>query len=238
MLKALRERTAASELMDDLTSGGEELREALRQLRRLNRMFAAAAPTLYGVERLWRAAGKPERLSIIDVGAGSGDINLRLLRWAARKRVALSITLVDITEEACAEASQLFQDEPRIRIQRRDLSTLPEGGTDIVTGTQFVHHFTDDELHKVVTYMLKAARLGVVINDIHRHWIPWLAVWLTTRLTSSNRYILNDAPLSVAKGFRSADWKRLKQALALHGLTYSWRPLFRYAVAITKDMAN
>lgn len=220
--------------MDDFTSGGEELREALRELRRLNRLFAASSPTLYGIKQLWHAAGKPKQLSITDVGAGSGDVNRRVLQWASRQGVALMITLVDVTEEACAEAHQLYIDEPRVQVIRGNLFTLPEARADIVTSTQLLHHFSEEELPHAVASMLRAARLGVVVNDIHRHWIAWTAVWLATRAISSNRYILNDGPLSVAKGFRSQDWKRLKQALGIHQLMYSWRPLFRYAVVIGK----
>ncbi|MUG45904.1 methyltransferase domain-containing protein [Paenibacillus woosongensis] len=234
MFPKLHRRASAAELMDDFTSGGEELREALQELRRLNRLFAASAPTLYGIKQLWRAAGKPKQLSITDVGAGSGDVNRRVLQWASRQGIALMITLVDMTEEACAEARQLYLDEPRVQVIRGNLFTLPEASADIVTGTQLLHHFSEEELPHAVASMLRAARLGVVVNDIHRHWIAWTAVWLATRAISSNRYILNDGPLSVAKGFRSQDWKRLKQALGIHQLMYSWRPLFRYAVVIGK----
>ncbi|MCF2939426.1 methyltransferase domain-containing protein [Paenibacillus alkaliterrae] len=234
MPRALRERAIAAELMDDFSSGGEELREALRELRILNLLFAAAAPTLYGVKRLWRAAGKPKRLSVMDVGAGSGDVNRRLLQWAAASGVDLTVTLVDATEEACAEARLLFHDEPRVQVMRGDLFVLPEGGADIVTGTQLLHHFAEEELPAVVASMLKGARLGVVVNDIHRHWIAWTAVWLATRIISSNRYIRNDGPLSVAKGFRAKDWERLKEAIGPAQMDCSWRPLFRYAVVIGK----
>lgn len=234
MFPKLHQRASAAELMDDFTSGGEELREALRELRRLNRLFAASAPTLYGVKQLWRDAGKPKQLSITDVGAGSGDVNRRVLQWASKQGVTVMITLVDMTEEACAEARQLYMDEPRVQVVRGNLFTLPEARTDIVTGTQLLHHFSEEELPRAVASMLRAARLGVVVNDIHRHWIAWTAVWLATRVISSNKYILNDGPLSVAKGFRSQDWKRLKQTMGINQMLYSWRPLFRYAVVIGK----
>lgn len=234
MFPKLHQRASAVELMDDFTSGGEELREALRELRRLNRLFAASAPTLYGVKQLWRDAGKPKQLSITDVGAGSGDVNRRVLQWASKQGVTVMITLVDMTEEACAEARQLYMDEPRVQVVRGNLFTLPEARTDIVTGTQLLHHFSEEELPRAVASMLRAARLGVVVNDIHRHWIAWTAVWLATRVISSNKYILNDGPLSVAKGFRSQDWKRLKQTMGINQMLYSWRPLFRYAVVIGK----
>jgi len=161
-------------------------------------------------------------------------VNRRVLQWASRQGVTLMITLVDMTEEACAEARQLYLDEPRVQVIRGNLFTLPEARADIVTGTQLLHHFSEEELPHAVASMLRAARFGVVVNDIHRHWIAWTAVWLATRAISSNRYILNDGPLSVAKGFRSQDWKRLKQAMGINQIMYSWRPLFRYAVVIGK----
>ncbi|WP_053374063.1 methyltransferase domain-containing protein [Paenibacillus sp. FJAT-27812] len=238
MSKGLRMRAEAAELMDDFSIGGSELREALRQLRLLNRIFVASAPTLYGVKRLWEKANKPRSLSILDVGAGSGDVNRQLLRWADIQGIELTIRLVDLTEEACEEARLFFQNESRVQVKQGDLFALPEGSADIVTGTQFLHHFDEEELPHTVGSMLSVSRLGVVINDIHRHWIAWAAVWLTTRMISTNRYILNDGPLSVAKGFRAGDWRKLGQMLGLPAIYYKWRPLFRYAVVIDKAQIN
>ncbi|NOU75856.1 methyltransferase domain-containing protein [Paenibacillus sp. LMG 31458] len=234
MFRGFKQRAIEHELMDDFSTGGSELREALQHLRMLNRIFGAAAPTLYGIQRLWMKADKPRRFSILDIGSGSGDVNRHILRWADENQIDLRITLVDITEEACEEARLLYRNEPRIEVMRSDLFELPEGCVDVITGTQFVHHFAANELPKVVESMLKASRLGVVINDIHRHWIPWAAVWLTARIVSNNRYILNDGPLSVAKGFRSEDWGNLRKALGISEMFYAWRPLFRYVVVIWK----
>ncbi|MCY9695322.1 methyltransferase domain-containing protein [Paenibacillus alginolyticus] len=235
MFRGFKHRAKALELMDDHTTGGLELREALRHLQILNRIFGAAGPTLYGLQRLWMEADKPRRLSVLDIGSGSGDVNRHILRWADENRIDLKITLVDITEEACEEARLLFRNEPRVDVIRNDLFELPEGCADVITGTQFVHHFNTDELPNVINCMLKASRLGVVINDIHRHWIPWAAVWLTARIVSSNRYIVNDGPLSVAKGFRSEDWNNLRNALSAAKMFYSWRPLFRYVIVVWKS---
>jgi len=235
MFRRLRERAEEQELMDDFTMGGKELRIALRQLRLLNRIFGAAAPTLYGVQRMWKLAGKPVRFSILDIGAGSGDVNRHLLRWASVNEIELQITLADITDEACEEARQLYHDEPRIKVIQCDMFELPQESADIVTGTQFLHHFAEDELPAVVACMQRASRIGVVINDIHRHWIAWAAVWMTTRLISNNRYLINDGPLSVAKGFRAEDWVKLRNALGEPEMFFSWRPLFRYVVIIRNN---
>lgn len=225
-------RAKEDELMDDFSMGGEELREALRHLRRLNKIFAAPGPTVSGVEKLWNSMGRPGRLTILDVGAGSGDVNHKLLHWAKKQGIDMQITLVDLTEEACEEARQLFQDEPRVRVQCSDLTALPDAAADIVTGSQFIHHFEGDQLVDMVNHMLRASRYGVVINDIHRHTVSYKAVWITTRLISRNRYIRHDGPLSVAKGFTDQDWQELKQRLNHDTMTYEWRPLFRYSVVI------
>lgn len=234
--RILSVRAKEDELMDDFSMGGEELSEALKHLRRLNRIFAAPGPTRDGVEKLWQAIGGPRTLSILDVGAGSGDVNQKLLQWADRKGIQLEITLVDMTEEACEEARQLFRHEPRVHVRRADLQELADASADIVTGSQFVHHFDGQQLVDMVSHMRRASRYGVVINDIHRHPVSYTAVWVVTRIISRNRYIRHDGPLSVAKGFKGSDWQELKHRLKSDKMTYTWKPLFRYSVVIPKQV--
>lgn len=77
--RTLSVRAREDELMDDFSMGGEELSEALKHLRRLNKIFAAPAPTRAGVEKLWKAIGSPSTLTLLDVGAGSGDVNQKTI---------------------------------------------------------------------------------------------------------------------------------------------------------------
>ncbi|WEK55922.1 MAG: methyltransferase domain-containing protein [Candidatus Cohnella colombiensis] len=221
--------------MDDFVVGGEPLRHALRQLRTLNRIFGASGPVLYGVKRLWKQSGTPGSLSILDVGSGSGDINRHLLKWADKQGVQLKVTLVDVTDEARAEAESLFRDDPRVEFVKQDLFFLGNLQVDVVTASQFIHHFPPERLPSIIMQMLTHSRIGVVINDINRHWIAWIAVWMTTRLMSRNRYIRHDGPLSVAKGFRRADFHKISNKLGITNMICSWRPLFRYAVMFPKQ---
>jgi len=211
-----------------------ELAAAYRRLRTLNRLFAAAAPIRRGVERLWREAGGPPRLTVLDVGAGSGDVNRALLRWAERRRIELSIRLVDVREEACREARRLFRGDDRVEVARGDLFDLPERAADIVTAAQFVHHFGPDELPRVVRRLLDVSRFGAVISDLRRHIVPWAAVWLTARLITRNRCIREDAPLSVARGFRDEDWEKLAAEGGFGRLRYARVTPYRYLVVIPK----
>ncbi|MBO9599624.1 MAG: methyltransferase domain-containing protein, partial [Cohnella sp.] len=223
MIGFLANRSTKPERMDDFTKGGAELTEALVHLRRLNRLFGASAPAVYGVRRLWVSLGRPRRLTLLDVGAGSGDINRSMLRWARKQGVEMNVILADVTEEARAESERLFREDPSVTFMRSDLFELPARCADIVTASQFAHHFDSKRLPEVIKRMLDVSRAGIVINDIHRHWIAWSAVWLTTRLVSSNGYIRHDGPLSVAKGFRKADFRDAAMKLGIPEMTVSWR---------------
>lgn len=234
MLDTLKERAARSELMDDLNVDGDELAGAYRRLRTLNRLFAAAGATRYGVERLWDDAGRPSQLTVLDVGAGSGDVNRALLRWADKRGIDLHVRLADVREEACREARKLFHDEERVEVVQGDFFTFPERQADIVTATQFVHHFDPDDIPRVIGRLLDLSRFGVVVNDIRRHVVPWAAVWLTTRLISRNRCLRHDGPLSVARGFRASDWAALAADPKLGELYCRRRFPYRYVVVIRR----
>lgn len=231
----LAHRSESLELMDDLSIGGRDLSQALAQLRRINRLLGAAWPTLEGVSRLWRQAGCPSRLSILDVGAGSGDINRRLLAWAGRNGIDLALTLMDIHPETCAVAADYYRTEPRVRVIQGDIFEPAAGRVDIVTASLFLHHFPQAQLPAVLLAMLGMARLGVVVNDLHRHWLAWAGIRFLTRLLSRNRMIRHDAPLSVRRGFRPAELEELRAAPGLELLSYAWRPLFRYLILVPKN---
>lgn len=233
-LPDLTRRSEALELMDDLSIGGVELFETLAQLRLINRLLGAAWPTLEGVKRLWQWAGQPLHLSILDVGAGSGDLNRRLLSWATRSNIQLQVTLVDIHPDTCRVAEAYYREETRVRVMQRDVFQLASCQADIVTVSLFLHHFPAVQLPAVLQALLQAARLGVVVNDLHRHPFAWAFIWAATRLFSRNRLIRHDAPLSVRRGFRPADFDRLRALPELANLTYAWRPFFRYLVIIPK----
>lgn len=220
--------------MDDRSIGGAELAETLAELRLINRLLGAAWPTLEGVQHLWQEAGQPAHLSILDVGAGSGDVNRHLLNWAARHNIQLQVTLMDIHPDTCGVAQTYYRDEPRIRVKQGDVFQLAPHQADIVTASLFLHHFPAAQLPAVLQTLLQAARFGVVINDLHRHWLAWASIRVLTYLFSRNRLIRHDAPLSVRRGFRPADFDRLQERPELASLTYTWWPLFRYLVIIPK----
>jgi len=230
-------RADLPELMDDRSIDGPELVETLAQLRLINRLLGAAWPTLWGVAYLWKQAGSPKHLSILDMGAGSGDVNRRLLRWAARRNLHLRLILVDIHPDTCAVAQAYYQNEPRVRVIQGNVFEPAVRHVDIVTASLFLHHFPTLIVPLVLQRMVQTARMGVIINDLHRHWLAWAFIRAATHIFSGNRLIRHDAPLSVRRGFRRAELDQLKKMPGLSQLNYSWQPLFRYLIIVPANGA-
>jgi SAM-dependent methyltransferase len=218
--------------MDDLANGGGELAVALCQLRLINRLLGAAWPTLWGVYQLWRQAGRPSHLHLLDVGAGSGDANRLLLRWARLAGVDLRITLLELNPETCAHARRYWSDEPRVTVQQGDLFAIEPGAVDLVTASMVLHHFETSAVARALRVLRRAARIGVVAGDLHRHWIAWLFIRGATWLLSRNPMIRHDAPLSVARGFARSELVELRRAEGLGGLRFCWAPLFRWLLLL------
>ena len=231
----LTARSRADERMDDRSIRGPELVGALRELRVINTLLLGFWPTLEGVVRLWSADGKPRRLTIVDVGAGSGDVNRMVLWWATWQRVDLHLILVDIHPDTCHVAAAYYANEGRVTVVQGDITRLPFRRCDVVTASFVLHHFVSEEIPGILEELLSVARLGVVVNDLHRHAFAWLFIAAATRLLSRNRMMLSDAPLSVQRGFRRADFVALRSSPALRGIRFGWRPFFRYMVIVSGD---
>jgi hypothetical protein len=234
MVHDLSIRSEDLELMDDFSIGGQILVDTLNQLRWINRLLGAGWPTVEGVARLWHWAGRPAQLSLLDIGAGSGDGSRLLLNWAEWRRVDMQITLIDIHPETCAAAAIYHHNEPRVQVQQGDVFALPPASADIVIASLFIHHFPAAQLPAVFRAMRRASRIGVVVNDLHRHWLAWASIWGLTRLFQCSPMIQYDAPLSVRRGFRGTDFAQLQALPDLVWLRYAWRPLFRYLVLLPR----
>src|SRR5687767_6134812 len=95
----LRQRVMEPEDIDDPALEKEQLFGALRGLTRINFLSASASHVWGPMLRLAREL-KLDRLRILDVATGGGDIPLALWRKAKQAGLRLEILGVDISERA------------------------------------------------------------------------------------------------------------------------------------------
>ena len=91
-------------------------------------------------------------------------------------------------------------------------------------------------LVRFLRWMEASARLGWLINDLHRHPIAYgIARW-APHLLRMNRLVRHDARGLGGATFARRDWQRLlgRPGVAAPPTTVSWRFPFRYAVGRIK----
>lgn len=223
----LATRSAGPEWMDDAAQGEPAFHSALRDLEFLNRISFGYRPTLRFLDALVARTGVTS-LSVLDVGAGGGDMLRRVARWGVERGIAVQLTGLDRSPSAVTSARNAGTPGEWITA---DLFDLPEQARfDVILSALFTHHLPDGELVRFLRWMDVHARRGWMINDLHRHAIPWCGLWVGTRALRLDPMVVHDSTISVARAFTRADWRRLSAAAGVEP-RIAWQFPFRWSVS-------
>ena len=217
-------RRLAPEIMDDPGQGEADFRAALRDLETLNRITLAYGPTLRFLDRL--AQGRTQ-LSVLDVGAGGGDTLRRIARWGAARGLALDLAGLDRSPWSARHAADTGVPARWITADLFELDGAER--FDAVICSLFAHHLEDEAVVRFLRWMHARARLGWLVLDLHRHRIPWAAVWAGTRALRMHPMVTHDGPVSIMRGFTRNDWRRLVSEAGVEA-DIAWAVPFRWAV--------
>jgi 2-polyprenyl-3-methyl-5-hydroxy-6-metoxy-1,4-benzoquinol methylase len=224
----LRVRSHQSELMDDMAAPGREVDRALTELAVVNRWLGGTRTTLAALAP--RLRGRSEPMRILDLGAGGGDLALAMAELGRRTGVAVEIVTADLGGDACRFARTRTRQAPEIHVTRADAFALPFAPRSFHFAhcAMFLHHFRQEEIAQILGDLSRLVREGIIINDLHRNAFAYYSIAGLTRLFSRSRMVKNDAPLSVARGFRPADLDDLRARCGFARFRYRWRWAFRY----------
>lgn len=236
----LRRRATEPERMDDLHCHGEVVHQTLRELDIINRRLGGNAVTLDGLATLLRNYPASREVVIFDMGCGSGTLLKQMAQWGRRHKRNLRLVGCDANPHIAAYAKQHTRDYPEIEILTANIfdAATFDRPADVITATLVLHHFSDDELVYLLRLFAQRARVGVVINDLHRHALAYYAIRAITRLFSRSAMVQFDAPLSVARAFRKSEWRHLLAQAAVTRYRIRWRWAFRWQVVIQNEAAG
>ena len=218
--------------MDDLTLANDALRQNLDELETINTWLGGYQPVLNALARLRSRFPNGQPLRVADLGSGGGDTLRHVARWGHKNGVALELTGIDANQFMLDYATAKSQEYPEISFQQFDIFS-PEFQAqpyDVLTCSLFCHHFTDEELVTLLRQWQQQARVAVVINDLHRHWLAYYSIQWLTRLLGGSYLVRHDAPLSVARAFRREDWMKLLAQAGIEKYELRWRWAFRWQV--------
>ncbi|GAA0877739.1 class I SAM-dependent methyltransferase [Algoriphagus jejuensis] len=226
-------RSEEKELMDDLECSGEELEQTLRELKTINRWLGGNHVTTNGMAKIMKLYPK-SFYQIADIGCGGGDMIGIMNRWANSQGLTMNFVGIDANRNIVELAKVRLQEVTNVRWQVQNVfdPEFSKEKVDIVTCTLFTHHFTDQELISLIRAFRSKASLGIVINDLHRHWFAFHSIRILTRIFSKSPMVQHDASLSVLRSFRKADWERILKAAGVETFEIRWFWAFRWQVLI------
>lgn len=226
-------RSDQKELMDDLECSGEVLEQTLRELKTINRWLGGNHVTTSGLKKLFLSRPQ-ERYVIADIGCGGGDMLRMMDEWAKRKGIPVNFLGIDANPNIIQLARERLHDLPQIELVAQNVfdPNFEVEKVDVVTCTLFTHHFTDLELVDLLNAFRQKARLGVVINDLHRHPFAYHSIRILTRVFSKSPMVQHDAKLSVLRSFSRADWERILRLAGISDFRITWNWAFRWQVVI------
>ncbi len=218
---SLATRSLSRELMDDREYPQPVVDEVYRFLGGIARWLGGTRATLTRFERLSRSWRPGERIEVLDIACGGGDLARALTAWGRRRGVDLRVTALDLSPTALDCARRRGPADPRLRFVRADLHAAPcrEHTFDYVTCSLFFHHLTDDEVVSTLQAFDRLARRGIVVNDLIRRRRHLFWSWLFTR--PFNEVLRHDGPLSVRRAFRVEELMPLVARAGLGWLTPS-----------------
>ena len=230
-MTSFAQRSNQKELIDDLNCDGEELRQTLRELKTINKWLGGNHVTTHGINQLLKKATS-EKVTIADIGCGGGDMIRVMHNWSQKKKLNASFVGIDANPNTIAMATGDLVELPNVRFEATDVfdAAFQKQQVDIVTCTLFTHHFTDEELLQMFRAFKKKARIGMVINDLHRHSLAFYSIKILTRLFSRSGLVINDAPLSVQRGFKKKELEEILLAAGWENYRISWHWAFRWQV--------
>ena len=180
--------------------------DVVADLARVNVVTMAARPTLAFLRRVCRPGG---RYRVLDVGYGDGDMLRRIARWGERRGVAFDLVGVDLNPRSEAAARAHTPADLPIRWITGDYADLAHEPWDFVVSSLVAHHMTHDQLVAFLRFMDAQARIGWLVNDLHRHGFAYAGWPLLARLFRWHPIVRHDGHVSIARSYRPAEWAPL-----------------------------
>jgi 2-polyprenyl-3-methyl-5-hydroxy-6-metoxy-1,4-benzoquinol methylase len=216
-------RSVTPELLDTDSGSPSEIAGSLADLRRINRYFGSAT-TLAHLLRRVAEKSHSSRLSLLDVGAASGDLAKSVAGRLQSQGINIAVTLLD----RAASHFSLANSDGGFPHVAADALALPfrDSTFDVVACSTFAHHLDPAELLRFANEGLRVARLAVIINDLRRHPLHLALVYAGFPLFRSS-ITRHDGPASVRRAYTVDELRLLLQQSQARSIEISKSYLFR-----------
>jgi 2-polyprenyl-3-methyl-5-hydroxy-6-metoxy-1,4-benzoquinol methylase len=215
-----------TELLDDPRADPQAVWAELRDIARLNAWFGGTRAVVDALEPFLRRSGHVP-WTLLDVGAGSGDVALAARAAARRHGVDLRPVGLELNPAAArmARAQQL----PMIVADGNRMPLRPRS-VDVVIASQVLHHLPRGVAIRWIASCDRVARRVVVLADLRRSRLAMAGVWAAATGLGMSRVTRHDAVVSLRRGYTLREFQDMLRAAGVPAVA-RYRPAFRIVAA-------
>jgi 2-polyprenyl-3-methyl-5-hydroxy-6-metoxy-1,4-benzoquinol methylase len=203
-----------SELLDDPGADPVIVAESLRNIARANRWFGGAAAVRYGLSRALGDVPPGQRVALLDVGTGLGDLPRTAVQWGARRGIEIVPAGLELNRAAAALAER--NGVPTM-VACAGTPPIRDKSVDVVLVSQVAHHLSPDSIVHLFRTCDRMARLAVIIADLRRHSLAAPSFWFGARLLGFDAVTLTDGVTSIRRGFSRRELLDLLERAGVRG---------------------
>jgi 2-polyprenyl-3-methyl-5-hydroxy-6-metoxy-1,4-benzoquinol methylase len=176
-------------------------------------------------------------IHIADLGCGSGEMLKIIARNFRKTNPQSTFVGIDANTNIVQYAQRHVSDFSEISVAAEDIlgNAFQAKKFDVILATLFFHHFSSAQLIQIFKNLKKQTNVGIVINDLHRHWLAYYSIKLLTSFFSKSSMVKYDAPLSVLRGFRKNELIEILKKAGIENYSLKWKWAFRWQVVIPCD---
>jgi ubiquinone/menaquinone biosynthesis C-methylase UbiE len=237
MFKRFRQRSLELEHLDKGDYTAEEYEGCIVELQRVNRWLGDAgalrSSLLVEIERL-----NLRSFSVLDVGAGSGELLWTIADWARKENRKAALTGVELNARSAKAIAERTTTFPEITAIRGDAFQLPfrDNEFDYAMCSLFTHHFKNADVVRVLRELSRVSTRGVFVIDLHRHPIAYFFYTTIGRLFLHNRLIREDGALSILRSFTPEELLALARAAGLEDARVERRFPYRLVLSASSPL--
>jgi 2-polyprenyl-3-methyl-5-hydroxy-6-metoxy-1,4-benzoquinol methylase len=223
-----KQRSNQKEFLDEPDIPKELLYQNLKELEFINKYLGGHTVSLNGLKEI---VNNSKMYNILDIGCGGGDSLKAIAKWSKQENYKIHLTGIDLKQDCIKYAQNNCKNYDVISFRCDDFRTAfsKKMKIDIVHASLFCHHFTENEIIEFIK-LCSDNKAIFLINDLERNPIAYYSIKLLTTLFSKSSLVKNDAPLSVMRGFKKAEWNILLQKAGIKKYTIKNRWAFRHLI--------
>ena len=216
MFRRFRQRSCELEHIDKGDYTSEEYEGCIVELQRVNNWLGDARALRHTLLAEIAQSGS-QSFSVLDVGAGSGELLRIAANWTRRKNIRSRFVGVELNARSARAIAEESRDFAEIHSVRGDALHLSFGDAsfDYAICSLLIHHFKDHQVVALLRELSRVTRRRIFVIDLHRHPVAYYLYTTVGRLFLHNRLLREDGALSILRSFKSDELRKLAESAGL-----------------------